>query len=509
MPQLLHFTLSHGCQNGTGFIKLESFTGAPVNADRAWRVLDSNGQDFGTSFGSGSLPTAGGLADETYTVSASADDGTYAYNSGEQTVVIACVGTPGALVLDSLSHTDETAAGHDGTATIQASGGVAPLTARVVELSLTQSATSGQPVTLGPLPASDYTVQITDSSTPPVTVGGPIEVRPYTAPVTGCLDEYATNYDPLATVAGACSYAPTWRSAWGPAGVAVPVAAVAGQTAAYIEASLRIGFRPGHPLAEFRPLGEALKLRATVAPNGYAVFRLGPYLRPQLGAADGEGGYRLDINEQTVDDFYVGYELRRSTGELLEHGYALYAARPDAELVEGTVLTAFERVPTWPGYSWKRAQLRSSSAGRYATIAEVYLNYVTLPCPPNPLPVAWLNPQGGWDYWVFQGRPLRGDSTDEGQTYTEAGTGQRRYSERGATRRTVKTTSGVFKGEALLAGLRTLWASPQAWYQPTPSSDWVAITIEGGQRDVGRMGVLRNELAISFTEAAPQYVQGQ
>ncbi len=195
---------------------------------------------------------------------------------------------------------------------------------------------------------------------------------------------------------------------------------------------------------------------------------------------------------------------------MLEHGYTLNAARPDAEMTEGKVLTAFTRVPSWPGYSWKRARLANRSAGRYGGIDEVYPNEVSLSCPPNPLPVAWLNPLGGFDFWVFQGKPQLGDDVAEGQTYTEPASGQRRYSDPGEARQTIKASSGPFRGDDLLAGLRTLWRSTQAWYQPGgPDTEWIPILVERGQRDVGRIGVARQEVPISFQVAAPEWAQGQ
>jgi hypothetical protein len=420
-------------------------------------------------------------------------------------------GTGGSpLHLDSASATNETAALDDGTATIQASGGLGQLTAFLVELGLSQPATESVPTTFPTLPASTYTLRVTDSSAPPMSVEAKVTVSAYQAPVTGCQDAYATNYDPLATSAGSCDYAPAWHSAWGPGAVPARVPATAGQVEAYLVADLRIGFRDGHPLAAQRPLGDAVKLRATIGPDGYATFRLGPYLQRALGSDDGAGGLRLDINTETPDDLYGGYELRRAgSRELLDHGYFLNSARPDAELVEGRVLSSFARLPVWPGYEWTRQQLSSQSAGRYGVLTDAAPASVYLPCPSNPLPVAWLNPWGGFDYWVFQGRPQLGDDVGEGQTFTEATTGQRRYSDPGAAYQTFKATSGVFRGDDLLAGLRTLWRSPQAWVQLERGGEWVPILVERGSRDVGRLGVARQEVAISFSLATAEYAQGQ
>ncbi|MGI4736108.1 MAG: hypothetical protein ACRYG7_13105 [Janthinobacterium lividum] len=358
----------------------------------------------------------------------------------------------------------------------------------------------------------------------PFTIDPVPEPEPEPDPVPGCNDEYAANFDPAANQNnGTCTYAPTWRSAWGPARMPVSVAAVAGQVEAFVTAELRIGFREGHPLAAVRPLGEPVMLRATVGPDGFAVFRLAPYLWPALGSDDGQGGRRLDINSPTAftDDLYVGYELRRAVaadaskhGEMLAHGYALNAAMPDTKLVTGQRLTPFyPYLPIWPGFDDYRVPfLQSYNLGKYGELlheAAVHFDTYLQPCPSNPVPVAWLAPGGGFGYWVFSGRPAVGDTTSEGQDFNEALTGEARLSDPGRTSRTVKATSGVFRGDALLTGLRTLWASPQAWYQPVVGGEWVAILVEKGTRDVGRMGVARNEVPISFTEALPRYAQGQ
>lgn len=335
-------------------------------------------------------------------------------------------------------------------------------------------------------------------------------------PVVGCQDEYATDYDPTATQAGSCSYSVNWRSAWGPEGVAVRVAAVAGQVEAFVTATLRAGFRDGHPLAAERPLADVATLRATVGPDGYATFILGPYLRPLLGAADGAGGYRYDLNSATAygADLYVGYELRRTTGELLEHGYALNAAVPDSWLPSSGRLSPFEVLPLWSGFDDYRLPLVTdynlSQYGELLNEAAGYLTPTTrLPCPPNPLPVAWLAPGGGYGYWVLQGKTQLTDAVSDGQQYQEALTGELRYSERGASRRTYQASSGVFKGPGLAEGLATLWRSPQVWLQPVVGGPWVPVTIGSGEFPVRRIGVLRIEFTITFTEAAAQYAQGQ
>jgi hypothetical protein len=475
-------------------------------------LVDSDGNSvwgdgFGTSVNARSFRVEG-ILDGDYTIEA--DNG---LASSSVPVTIACgnVSSPDALKL-AVAHTDETAALQDGTITLTPSGGTAPLTLELVDLRISRLGTAGTPEFFDKIDPNTYAVRVTDANG--AVANSSVTVLPYSAPKDGCQDEYATNYDPAATSDAACTYEPLWRSVWGPTNVAVAVPAVAGQMKHYIEAELFIGFRPGHPLAASRPLGEPIPLRATVGPQGFAVFQLGPYLRPTLGAPDGLGGYRLDLNSYTarIDDLYVGYELRRAvTAELLEHGYALNAAVPDAQL--SPMLSPFaEPLPVWPSFDYivttRSTERRGFGVLGYETpdgIGDVY----AMPCPANPLPVAWLAPGGGYGYWVFQGRPQLGDDVGEGQTFTEAGTGERRFSQRGETRGTITASTGIFNGPRFGEGLRTLWASPQVWYQPQLGGEWVPVTLGSGSFPLRRLGLARTEVSLTFTEARPHYAQGQ
>lgn len=468
-----------------------------------------------------------GLYDDGYTLRLRETQAPFA--TGQETFFLSCGyagggGSPsqpgGPLVLDFATATAATASG-GGTLTIQASGGVAPLTALVPSFSLadTQPATSGQPNTFTRIAPGYYTIRVQDSAQPPRYVEQELLVEPYVPTVQGCRDEYALNFDPAANQDASpntCTYAPQFVSAWGAAGVPVAVEAPAGYDRAYLTATLRVGFRPGHPRAADRPLGEALTLRATVGPDGYATFQLAPYLRAALGSPDGRGGYRLDAGDpDQASAAYVGYELRAagSPATLWGHGYALNAAVPSAALTPGRLLTAFPRVPAWPGYVYSRLQLATSNAGRYGLVIDSGVpgpgQTVNLPCPPQPLPVCWLNPYGGFDYWVFQGRTALADAGEEGQAYQEAGTGERRYSERGAYRRTYAARSGPLRGADLAEGLATLWRSPQVWLQPTPGAAWVPVTLPTDTYAVRQLGVARAEYALTFTAAAAFAAQGQ
>lgn len=474
--------------------------------------------------------SSGGTAQVQPFIIANVADGHYTLQAdngeagAEQSLQISCGLLPGSLTL-AVGHTDETGLNaNDGTITLTPAGGTDPVTLEVVELSLSRQTTSGTAETFTGIPPATYTVRAGDSANPKQATSSSVTVLPFLPAVAGCQDEYADNYDPAATSGGyaSCTYTPRWRSAWQPMGVRV--AAQAGQVEAFVRAELRIGFRPGHPLAADRPLGAPLVLRATVAPDGYATFVLGPYLRPQLGAPDGAGGYRLDINSPTAysADLYVGYELRRTDGTLLEHGLAVNAAVPDAQLAisqpgsNSLALAAFgQSLPVWPGYGAYLVAITTfgntaGQPGTFGAIASTYVDEfdtIALPCPLNPLPIAWLAPGSGYGFWVFQGKSTIGDNVGEGQPYREASSGEQRLSDPGEAYQTYKASSGVFKGDALLIGLRTLWRSPQAWVQL--GGVWVPIVVERGSREVGRLGVLKNEVSLSFQLAMSEWAQGQ
>ena len=517
----LSFTYSSGCTSTGGTIALESVSlppGAEPDAIFSWAVVDGMGTDFGGPVDATLLPTLTGLANDTYTVRVFAADSQATYTSVPKQVALSCGTNPGGLQLDQLQLTQPTGTTPTGSVAITVSGGLDPVTVAGIPGATTAVLAGGATqATATGLAPGDYTAVFTDADSPAKTLEAPFTIDPAPVVVAGCQDEYATDYAPDATTAGACAYVVNWRSAWGPTGMAVRVPALAGQTAAYTRARLRIGFRPGHALAADRPFGPALELTATVGPDGFATFRLGPYLRSALGVDDGEDGRRLDLNSPTANtsDLFVGYELRRLTGELLEHGYALNAAVPDGALATGLLLSPFaSRLPVWPGFDeYLLPQLNDAMVGKFGEMttdnAYQYDN-VRLPCPANPLPVAWLAPGGGFGYWVFQGRPQLGDEVGEGSSsYQEPESGERRYSDPGAARRTITASSGVFKGADLMEGLRTLWRSTQVWYKPMPGGPWVAVTREPGSFPAGRLGVARQQVLVSFTHAAPEWAQGQ
>jgi hypothetical protein len=210
----LSLSIAYECQSGGGAAHLVSiFGGSGSYSYRLERASDGvapySGGVLASQLAQNPLDFDG-LFDDAYTLTVV--DEADPTNQGSESFNLTCGyanpnpggggGGPSPVALDSLTSTDETAAGDDGTATIQASGGVAPLTAEVVELSLTAPATSGQPAVLTGLPPSTYTVRVRDSSTPPQVVGGKVTIKPYVAPKSGCMDEYATDYDPAATTAG-------------------------------------------------------------------------------------------------------------------------------------------------------------------------------------------------------------------------------------------------------------------------------------------------------------------
>jgi hypothetical protein len=505
--------LNSGPGNAQGTIQNEY--DAPNHPGWYTQTSRVDGQPLGSSQ-TGTESTVVFLANGDYLVELYDDQGQVL---DYQNVTIAC-GSSAPLSIVNLNPTDASAAGvSDGTVVVNIQDGQGFGPGFIVECQVDSGGWSAATLvagdnftaTLTGLSAGPHTLFVRDSSLGMVQQNFTIGVA--VAPVFGCMDEYGSDYDPDATQSAACTYVPAWRSAW--QDMAVRVAAVQGQTESYIEAHLIIGFRTGHPLAVVRPQAAPVLLRATVSPTGYALFKLGHYLRTELGAPDGSGGYRLDLNSGTSlsTDLFVGYELRRTTGEMLQHGYALNSALPDDDLHDGLTLSPFARLPIWPGFDdYRVMRLSSTSAGRYPTItnsAAVDGSTVLLACPINPVPVVWLAPGSGYGYWVFQGRPQLGDEVGEGQTFQEAKTGETRYSQRGETRKTISASSGTFDGQHLLDGLRTLTAAPQIWYKPTPTSDWVPVTLDGSSFPAGRLGVRRTEVRITLKEGKARPAQGQ
>ncbi|MBO2010876.1 hypothetical protein [Hymenobacter negativus] len=521
-----------GCETDGGWYELQYMSEYAQQGVYRLVVLGADGIDYGGAYAPNALPfRVSGLVDQAYTVTVQERDlgGTITRQAFTAVAPIECGVVTCTIALSALiAHAPTTPGGSDGYLTFTLSG--IQTTAAATQV---YEQPSGDPVgaaaahangtwnTVG-LPAGSFILYANEN----LDVGGTGIVctlnQPFTipeaAPTTGCMDEYADNYVPGATsdtTPTSCTYTPRWRSAWQP--MAVQVAAVPGQQQAFIEAELFIGFRPGHPLSTVRPYGDPVLLQATVGPQGYAIFRLGWFLRPELGAPDGSGGRRLDLNSPGAYgiDLYVGYELRRTTGELLEHGYAINAAVPDEQVQfdNASVLSPFAQRPLWPGFETYLVVQSALAVGGFGSLAsETAQNLdpvVVLPCPLNPLPVAWLAPGGGYGYWVFSGKPAVSDEVEDGQFFNEASTGEKRYSERGASRTAITASSGPFAGEALLAGLRTLARSPQVWYQPVLDGPWVPVTLDSGSFAAGRLGVRRKEISITFTEAAPAFSQGQ
>jgi hypothetical protein len=369
-----------------------------------------------------------------------------------------------------------------------------------------------------------YTADIFDSSTPVQRVLVPFNIPAFVAPVVGCFDEEAQNYDPLVTEPdnSLCVFAPQWRSLW-PA-LAVPVVLSTDPLPAYITAELYAGLPPGHPKADARPLRFLATLRATVSPRtGTAMVDVAPYLRPLFGALQSDGSRRLDINglDAFGDDLYSYFRLKVG-GVAIRSGYVLNSALPEAALVpfteQGVPLTPFgRRIPAWPGFAFPVPLVVTAENGRYGYVVEdstlvnedAGVGLVHLPCPRNPVPVRWFSQEGGYGHWVFSGRPVHGDAIDEGQLYTEAGTGELRYSDPGLARRTLQVSSGPFSGRTLVEGLRTLRRAVQVWYQPELGGPWVPVVLARGTFPAYRDGVHKYQFDVVFTEAVPQYAQGQ
>ncbi|TGD82866.1 hypothetical protein [Hymenobacter wooponensis] len=421
--------------------------------------------------------------------------------------------------------------GAPGSVSFEATTSAATVTVNVHEaasgafvLSLFQVAPGLLGTNLAP---GNYALRVQDAQGCQLGISPEILFTVPTAPalvVLGCMDEEATNYNPLATEDnGTCRYAPRWVGAWSPEGVKVTVAPAGDPLPAYLSAELLAGYPVGHPLAASRPLVRVALLRATVAPSGLATFDLAPYLRAELGSLQ-QGARRLDLNSATAhtSDLFVGFQLLVG-GASVAKGYALNSALDEVtlELLRGSdlPLSPFGKtLPVWGGYDFPVYALDEDPSGRFGLVTPrpaandgtKDIRVVNLPCPRYGLPVAWLAPGGGFGYWVFAGNHALGDEVGEGQSYLEATTQQLRYSSRTASRQVVEASSGVFSQRALAEGLRTLRRSVQAWYQPEgPGTTWVPITLKGGSFPAYREGRNRYEATIQFTEAVPQYVQGQ
>ncbi|GAA4362107.1 hypothetical protein GCM10023185_29710 [Hymenobacter saemangeumensis] len=507
------FDAIQSCASAGGLITITTVTGAPAGSLR-WYADSANG--ISQAGPVGALPFAiGPLANDTWTVyleSVSTRE-----QSDPQTFNVQCPPPPATLAFaaGSPSATDETNAPATGTVSATAEGGTSPYTVELVEPQLSAPGADGVATTFTNVAAGNYTVRVTDSSVPPQVIQDGVTVGPYVPGVVGCMDEEALNYNPLATEPGVCTFGPRWRSAWRE--VDVPAVAEL-PLPAYLEAELWVGFPAAHPASALYPLTLLTTVRATVSPGGIARFKLGPFLRPLLGAADGAGGRRLDLNSDTAfsDDLYMGYELRRN-GLLLQRGLVLNASLPDEQIgkPDDTILSPFwPRMPYWHGYqTYRVAVMGTLPGGRYGQLyEEAITNYprVELPCPKNPLPVAWLAPGGGYGLWVFQGKPRQGDDVGEGSLYSEPATRERRYSSRGQSLKLLEASTGVFQGDDWAEALRTLRRSPQVWYQPGGlGTPWVPIVLSSGSFDAGRLGNRRREFFISFSEAEPVLVQGQ
>jgi hypothetical protein len=372
------------------------------------------------------------------------------------------------------------------------------------------------------VPIGRYRADVTDAQHCTASLEYEIAAPP---PIVGCLDEEASNYNPLATQGDStlCTYTPRWVGAWCPDGVPVVVRPPTLPAPASLSAELYAGFPVGHPLAPGRPLRYVATLRATVAPTGLATFDLAPYLRSELGALQDDGSRRLDLNSLTAqtDDLYVGFRLEMA-GKGIANGYALNSALGETKLeglrIGQDPLWPFGLTfPIWPGFNYRTSTLHDDASGRLGTVQtappadfSAQGRLLPMPCPSNPLPVAWLGPEGGYGYWVFQGRHRYGDDIGEGQPYTEALSNELRYSRRAPSRQTVEASSGVFADRALVEGLRSLRRAVQAWYRPTGLvGPWVPIVLQAGNFPAYREGRRRYEATIQFSEAPPQYGQGQ
>jgi hypothetical protein len=515
MPITVNWTQS--CTPSGGIITIQSITSDVTGTGSfTWHLRSDTGIVMqGTPPGNAYPVNIGPLANAEWTLFVVPPaSGGIGHGPSEPEVIVINCNLVSVLAFDAgfPAATDQTSVGtNSGIVRAQASGGTPPYTTELLELQLSQPTAGGQLSTFPNIPVGIYTVRVTDSGIPAQQIQDGVTVHAFEPVIERCTDEAALNYG----AEGACDFGPRWRSAWQP--VAVPTVATL-PVPAYLEAELWCGFPAGHSRASLYPLALLTTVRATTSPGGVATFNLGPFLRPLLGAADGAGGRRLDLNSAGAfdDDLYMGYELRLD-GVLIQRGLVINAAVPDDQLMltNGGIISPFAaRLPLWPGFEFYTVtQLVSDmfgKSGALGTKAAGDYPGIMLPCPSHPLPVAWLAPGGSYGYWVFNGKPKLGDSVGEGSLYGEATTRERRYCSRGEGLRTIEASSGVFVGEDWAEALRTLRHSPQAWYQPGGfDTPWVPIVLGSGQFDAGRMGQRRREFLISFSEAQPVLAQGQ
>jgi hypothetical protein len=191
-------SVSSSCNDGAGYATLRSISGG--SGSYTYELRRDGVIVEQSTVQSTQLPIDfEGLYDGAYVLLV-AEDGA-PNNSGTASFRLSC-GYPAPpeaplLTLDFLRPTDPTATGA-GSISAQASGGTAPLSVTLVELAMSQAATSGQAVLFDNIPAGRYTVRFTDAIGQEVS--GTVTLRAYVPePVRGCTDPRAKNYNPDAT----------------------------------------------------------------------------------------------------------------------------------------------------------------------------------------------------------------------------------------------------------------------------------------------------------------------
>ncbi len=474
-----------------------------------------------------------GLSDDIYTVRLLDSAEALLLESNQLAVNCGSTGGGGVatcdLLISNVVLTQPTTVGGTGGMSASISTRYPPLTMSVTRLAplpeITSPLANTQPgaLVLSAVPIGQFRLNVKDAQNCEASHEYAIAAPP---PIIGCMDEAASNFDSLATQADntLCVYTPRWVGAWHPEGVPVYYRPPAVPSVAYVAGDLYAGFPVGHSLAGVRPLAYVATIKATVGLSGLATFNLAPYLRSELGALLSDGSRRLDLNSLTAqtEDLYVGFRLEVG-GRGVAQGYAVNSVLSEIELeqlrTEQDPLWPFGKtLPRWPGFDYQVSCLVNDTSGRLGKVVTVLSEAdpdndwreVHLSCPTNALPVAWLSPEGGFGYWVFRGNHAYGDEVGEGAPYIEAKTNELRYSSRGPSRETIEASTGVYSDRDLVEGLRTLRRGVQAWYQPDgPGSAWRPVFLKGGAFPAYREGRRRYEATVQFTEAAPQYVQGQ
>lgn len=226
MPASTTFSLSSACQPGGGVLSLNSLIGASGTATFSYDLTgDVTGPLSAGAFVPADLPLLfAGLANDTYTVTLTYDDGA---SSGTATkrATVACTAS---VVISNVRTTGATALSSTGSVLVDVTGATDPVDAAVFfqnpvgqpngGLVANQlGVTAGLNLGFAGLLPNDYVLHLftatTGGTSTTILASTTFTIAAYVAPpVPGCTDPDADNYDPNATVDnGSCTYTPPAR----------------------------------------------------------------------------------------------------------------------------------------------------------------------------------------------------------------------------------------------------------------------------------------------------------